>query len=47
MNWFALALIALMAGAGLLDAVNGQWWRALYFTAGAALNVAVMRMSGN
>lgn len=47
MNWFAIALISLMAGAGIVDAINCQWWRAIYFGAGAVLNVAVLGMAAH
>lgn len=47
MNWFAIALVILMACACVDDIANCQWWRAVYFGAGAILNVAVLGMAAN
>jgi len=41
---FPIILIVLMAGAATVDATNGLWWRAVYWTCAALLNVAVLNM---
>lgn len=43
-NIFPIILIVLMAGAGVMDAVHGLGWRAVYWGCAAMLNVAIIFM---
>ncbi len=42
LNPFAIAVILLHAGAGIWSACKHDFWSAVYFFAGAALNISVL-----